>query len=631
MQKRLPDYQNFIHQRTYARWSYETGRRETWEETVDRYVDFWLGRYPELSRELENARRMIKSQGVMPSMRCLMTAGKALELDNVAGYNCAYTALDDPRKFSEILYILMCGTGVGYSVERRYVSKLPKVPESITDSGTLIGVADSKLGWADSYRQLIQLLYEGCAPKWDLSKLRMAGAILKTFGGRSSGPGPLDELFKFTVQIFKGARGRRLSSSEVHELVCKIASVVVVGGVRRSALISLSDLDDYDMRHIKDGPFWNEKPHLGYANNSACYASEPSLGQFLDEWKALYDNRQGERGIFSRHSCQKHVARSERRDSAHEFGTNPCSEIILRDSQFCNLSEVVVRPDDTVSTLQAKVRCATLLGTLQSTLTDFRFLSYKWKKNCQEERLLGVSLTGIYDNYLLSGGEGLDTLRESLEQLKKTAIESNKEYASKIGISPSTAITCVKPSGTVSQLCDTSSGIHPRFAEYYIRRVYVDRKDPLCTFLQDQGVPWEPRVGAEDDMAVFSFPMKAPEDSVTVDQVSAVDQAKLWLEYAKYWCEHKPSVTIYYDDSSFLELGQWVRDNWEYMSGISFLPYSDHGYQQAPYEAITEDTYRDLLGAMPSSIDWAKLSSYEAEDYTTSSQELACTANACEL
>ena len=570
-------------------------------------------------------------------MRCMMTAGDALERDNVAGYNCSYRAVDDLRAFDEIMYVLLCGTGVGFSVERQYISKLPDVAEEFYDSDTTIVVADSKIGWASSFRELLSLLYGGKIPKWDTSKVRPAGSRLKTFGGRASGPEPLEDLFNFTVEVLRNAAGRKLTSIECHDIVCKVADIVVVGGVRRSALISLSNLTDERMRVAKSGQWWDENPQRALANNSVCYTETPDVGIFLKEWRSLYESKSGERGIFNREASRRIAERNGRRDSDHEFGTNPCSEIILRSKQFCNLSEVVIRPNDTFDDLKRKVRLATILGTLQSTLTNFRYLSRRWRTNTEEERLLGVSLTGIMDHPVMSGiwdwnEEGCNlSLEESLEKLKEVAIETNREYAERLGIPPSTAITCVKPSGTVSQLVNSSSGIHPRYSNYYIRTVRTDKKDPIYTFLKDQGVPVEDCIGKEDSTAIFSFPVSSPEGSITRDGMGAIEQLKLWRIYAEHWCEHKPSITVYVRNEEWFEVGAWVYRNFSILSGVSFLPHTAHVYKQAPYTEISVDEYRDFLHRMPDAIHWDGLQAYETGDNTSFSHELACSSGSCEI
>ena len=629
-------YQEFIHLSRYSRWLPDEGRRETWNETVSRYFNFFKDHLKDMCEydlsdktrnELEVA---VLGQRVMPSMRCLMTAGEALKRENIAGYNCSYVAVSRIQAFDEILYILMNGTGVGFSVERQFVSELPKVAEEFHPSDTIIQVADSKLGWAKAFKELMGMLYIGQIPRWDLSKVRPAGAPLKTFGGRASGPAPLENLFNFTVNILKNAAGRKLSSLECHDIVCKIAEVVVVGGVRRSALISLSNLSDDRMRHAKAGQWWNDNPQRALANNSACYTETPDIGIFMDEWKALYDSKSGERGIFNRSSANKMAEATGRRQiDGYEFGTNPCSEIILRDREFCNLSEVVVRPEDTKESLLEKVRLATILGTFQSTLTNFKYVSAAWKKNCSEERLLGVSLTGIMDNSFTNGKtKGIETL---LEELKTEAVKVNKEWSKKLGINQSVAITCVKPSGTVSQLVDAASGIHARHNEFYIRTVRGDKKDPLTKMMTDVGFPVEDDVMNPANTAVFSFPMKVDKSAVFRTDMTAVEQLELWLTYQKHWCEHKPSVTISVKEDEWMEVGAWVYKNFDWMSGVSFLPFSEHTYQQAPYQDTNKEGYEFLLKQMPKNIDWTKLSEYETQDMTISSQELACVAGACEI
>jgi len=628
-------YQEFIHLSRYSRWLPDEGRRETWSETVGRYFDFFQSKLdeeenykltPEERKELEEA---VLSQKVMPSMRCLMTAGEALKRENISGYNCSYIAVDSPRAFDEILYILMNGTGVGFSVERQDVAKLPVVADELHPTDTTIVVPDSKLGWAKSLKELIHLLYSGQIPSWDLSKVRPAGAPLKTFGGRASGPEPLDQLFRFASSIFRNAAGRKLSSLECHDLVCKIAEIVVVGGVRRSALISLSNLSDDRMRVAKSGQWWEDHGQRALANNSACYSEKPEIGIFMDEWKSLYDSKSGERGIFNRESAKKQAGRNGRRDNDWDFGTNPCSEIILRSKQFCNLSEVVIRSTDTMRSLKEKVRLATILGTFQSTLTNFRYLTKDWNNNTEEERLLGVSLTGIMDSTLTNGTDG--GLEKRLEQLKQVAVETNAEWAKKIGIPQSAAITCVKPSGTVSQLVDSASGIHARHNPYYIRTVRADKKDPLALYMKDAGFPCEDDVMKPEHTSVFSFPMKAPEGAIMRQDKNALEQLELWLTYQKAWCEHKPSVTISVKEEEWFDVGAWVYKHFDYMSGVSFLPYSEHVYKQAPYQDIDKKTYEAELKTMPKNVDWALLSQYENSDMTEGAQELACTAGGCEI
>jgi len=669
----------------------DEGRRETWPETVDRYINFFSDRCtgPEGKILNDEVKPEILNLNVMPSMRCLMTAGAALDRDNVAGYNCSYAAVEgsgkelfvmtdemheagfdspikitasDPLAFDECMYILLCGTGVGFSVERQYVATLPVVGHALPRKMYLrteenypgvpkeelstydrktktIHVADSKYGWASAVRILIVELYNGNFDvQWNTSKVRPAGSRLKLFGGRASGPGPLESLFKFAVGAFSNANGRKLTSIECHDLVCKIADSVVVGGVRRSALISLSNLTDSRMRAAKSGEWWTENKQRELANNSVSYTEKPDIGIFLKEWVSLYESKSGERGIFSREAAQRIAARNGRRDPNHDFGTNPCSEIILRSKQFCNLTEVVVRPDDTLETLRSKVKYATILGTLQSTLTDFRYLSSKWRENTEEERLLGVSLTGIMDHPIMSGNRRRGSfengmfLPEALEHLKEVAIETNRLWAARLGINPSTAITCVKPSGTVSQLVDSASGIHPRYSEFYIRTVRTDKKDPVYKFLVDQGVPVEDAIGKEDSTAIFSFPVSAPKNSITRNDMTALEQLELWRTYAEHWCEHKPSITVYVREHEWLEVGAWVYSNFDLISGVSFLPHSDHIYPQAPYQEISEEEYTRKLLEMPKHIAWERLSDYETEDSTTVTHELACSAaGGCEL
>ena len=624
----MDQYQSFIHKSRYARWLEEEKRRETWEETIARYIGFWQERGQLNDEDAAEVSDAIIAMEVMPSMRCLMTAGEALKRDNVAGFNCSYLHIDHPRAFDELMYVLMCGTGVGFSVERNFIAKLPEVAESFHKTNSVIVVSDSKLGWASAFRELIAMLHAGKIPNWDMGRIRPAGGRLKTFGGRASGPDPLEDLFKFCVGVFQKSAGRKLTSIECHDVCCKIADIVVVGGVRRSALISLSNLSDNRMAKAKSGQWWESEGQRRLANNSVAYTEKPDFEAFLSEMHTMYDSKAGERGIFSRVAAKKIAARNGRRDADQDFGTNPCSEIILRSNEFCNLSEVVVRENDDLNSLKRKVRLATIIGTLQSTLTDFRYLRVRWKRNTEEEALLGVSLTGIMDHYLLS--KPSTDLEKWLTEMREVAIETNKEWAERLGVNQSVAITCVKPSGTVSQLVDSASGIHPRFSEHYIRRVRSDRKDPLAEYMEKAGFPVERDV-MNDSTVVFSFPVKSPKDSVTVKQVGAMEQLKLWKAYQEHWCEHKPSVTIYYTDSEFLQVSQWIWDNFDLCSGISLLPTSDHIYQQAPYEAIDEDQYNKLVAEMPKDINWENLSQFEQEDNTTGSQELACAGGACEI
>ena len=636
-------YQDFIHLSRYSRWLENENRRETWEETVDRYFNFFEKHlkdnhnYVEDKEVVEELRSAVLNLEVMPSMRALMTAGTALERENVAGYNCSFVAMNNLKSFDEILYVLMCGTGVGFSVERDFVNKLPTLAEEFSESHTTIVVQDSKLGWAKAYRELVSLLVNGQVPKWDLSKVRPAGARLKTFGGRASGPEPLEDLFRFTVDSFSKAAGRKLNSIEVHDIVCKIAEIVVVGGVRRSALISLSSLTDERMRDAKTGQWWDANPQRALANNSVAYKERPEIGTFMDEWVSLYKSKSGERGMFNRKAAVDQVASVQElrgddhvgRNANYEFGTNPCSEIILRDKEFCNLSEVVIRVDDDKESLMRKVRLATILGTWQSTLTNFKYLSSVWKNNCEEERLLGVSLTGIMD-CPLTNGEVLG-LAELLTDLRVESVNVNKQFAEKIGINQSVSVTCVKPSGTVSQLVDAASGIHARHSPYYIRTVRADIKDPLCKFMIDKGFPAEPCVMKPDHTMVFSFPIKSPENATCRSDMTALEQLEMWRTYQNYWCEHKPSVTITVKEDEWMEVGSWVWKYFDQVSGISFLPHSDHSYRQAPYQECDEETYINLLSEMPVGVDWSELASYEESDNTSGTQTFACSGDSCEV
>ena len=639
-------YQEYIHLSRYARYRYDANRRETWDETVDRYFDFFVEHlqsecdFKLTPKVIGPIKEAVKDLKVMPSMRCLMTAGPALKKENVAGYNCSYIAVDSLRAFDELLYVLMNGTGVGFSVERQYVNELPRINDEFFETDTVIIVSDSKLGWAKALRELIFLLAAGQIPKWNLSRIRPAGAPLKTFGGRASGPEPLEDLFHFCVEIFRNAAGRKLTSLEAHDICCKIAEVVVVGGVRRSALISLSNLSDDRMRHAKAGRWWESNQQRALANNSACYTERPDMGIFMEEWKSLYESKSGERGLFNRGAAKTQAGRNGRRDVDHDFGTNPCSEIILRDREFCNLTELVVRENDTEESLKEKVKLATILGTWQSTLVNFRYLNRKWEENCREERLLGVSMTGIMDCVLTNGklpdhglgGRPVRTTGQILQTLKQVAIETNKEWSKKLGIPQSVAITCVKPSGTVSQLVDSASGIHARHNPYYIRTVRADKKDPLAKMMHDQGFPCEDDVTKPDHTWVFSFPIKGPKNGVYRKDMSAVEQLKLWKVYQDSWCEHKPSVTVSVKEDEWFDVGAWCYENFDMMSGVSFLPFSDHTYRQAPYQDCTKEEYVALQKQMPKDIDWAALKDYEEQDMTTSSQELACSADGgCEI
>ena len=640
------EYQSFIHLSRYARWDYDQRRRETWEETIERYFNFFKEHLKEncnydlTDKEIKEIRNAVVDLDVMPSMRCLMTSGEALKRENVAGYNCSYVKVDSPRSFDEILYILMNGTGVGFSVEEEYVNKLPSVAEEFYETESVIVVRDSKLGWAKALKELYAMLWMGQVPTWDLSKVRPAGSPLKTFGGRASGPEPLEDLFKFSINIFKNAAGRKLRPVEAHDLVCKIAEIVVVGGVRRSALISLSNLGDREMRYAKSGNWWETNVQRALANNSVNYKEKPDVGTFMREWLSLYDSKSGERGIYNSMSAKRTTEKLNqekdkdgqniiRRDARDDFGTNPCSEIILRSREFCNLTECVVRGWDDVKSLKKKVRFATILGTWQSTLTNFKYLTGEWKRNCNEERLLGVSLTGIMDNADTNGSTG--GLDGRLRELRQEAIKTNKEWSEKLGIPQSAAITCVKPSGTVSQLVDSASGIHARHNPYYIRTVRGDNKDPITKFMKDQGFPCEPDVTKPNHTTVFSFPMKSPDGAVCRQDMTALEQLELWKTYQEHWCEHKPSVTISVKEEEWVDTASWVYNNFDDISGISFLPFSDHTYKQAPYQDCSEEEYQELYSKMPKNVDWTGLSDYEQQDYTAGSQELACSAGVCEV
>jgi ribonucleoside-diphosphate reductase alpha chain len=626
-------YQQYIHKSRYAKYLPEQKRREHWSETVARYIDFMLGQAKakqgvDLSHLKFILEEAIVDLKVMPSMRAVMTAGEALHRDNTAGYNCSYLPVDDPKSFDEAMYILLCGTGVGFSAERQYISKLPEVPEKLFESDTVVHVKDSKEGWAKALRQIMALLWSGEIPKWDVSKVRPAGARLKTFGGRASGPGPLEELFKFTIKIFTNAAGRKLTSLECHDIMCKIGDVVVVGGVRRSAMISLSKLSDDRMRHAKSGAWWEANGQRALANNSACYTEKPDIGLFMQEWLSLYESKSGERGIFNREASQKQAAKNGRRDSTYEFGTNPCSEIILRPYQFCNLTEVVIRADDTVADVLDKIKLATILGTLQATLTHFPYLRAVWRKNTEEERLLGVSLTGILDNPLFNNPDDPE-LPGRLESLREKAIATNKEWAEALGIPQSTAITAVKPSGTVSQLVDSASGIHTRHDPYYFRRVRGDNKDPLTNFLKESGVPCEPDVMKPDNTSVFTFPKKAPDGALIRSDLTAVQHLKLWLIYQRHYTEHKPSITISVQEHEWVEVGAWVYKYFDEISGVSFLPMDGGTYRQAPYETCNKEQYEELMSKIPKEISWDSL--MEVDDNVEGAQTLACSAGVCEL
>ena len=629
MNNYLPtDYQSFIATSRYARWLNDENRRENWRETVERFIANVVKGKVDAGTKEDILLAMLNLE-VMPSMRSVMTAGPALERDNTAGYNCSYLPVDDIKSFDEAMYILLCGTGVGFSVERQYISKLPEVPEHLFTSDDVIVVHDSKEGWAKGLRKLIAMLYSGEIPTWNVSKVRPAGAKLKTFGGRASGPAPLVELFNYVVSKFKEAQGRRLSSIEVHDIMCFIGQVVVVGGVRRSAMISLSNLSDGRMANAKSGNWWEHNAQRALANNSVAYTERPDMETFMREWLSLVESKSGERGVFSRVASRKQAIKNGRRNPDFEFGTNPCSEIILRPYQFCNLSECVVRATDTIEDLERKVKIATIIGTVQSTLTNFPYLRKIWAKNTEEERLLGVSLTGIMDNKLLTHANA--GLEATLERLRDVAVATNAEWAKRLGIPVSTAITCVKPSGTVSQLVSSASGIHARHSAYYIRTVRGDNKDPLTQFMKDQGIPSEPCVMKPDSTTVFSFPQKSPEGAITRNDMSALEQLELWMTYQRHWCEHKPSVTITVRDNEWMEVGAWVFKHFDEVSGVSFLPHSDHSYQQAPYQECSKHDYETLLSVMPDRIDWARLSEYETEDTSKGTSTFACAGGSCEI
>jgi len=643
MKKLATDYQNFIALSRYARWLPEKNRRETWEETVARYFDFMEVHLKEnTNQELVPETRKILEKAVlnlevMPSMRALMTAGPALAKNHIAGYNCAYLSVDHPKAFDECLFILMHGTGVGFSVERQFINKLPEVPEVQIDVEDVIVVQDSKEGWQSAFRKLITYLYDGEMPKWDFSNVRSKGARLKTFGGRASGPEPLIDLFHFSTNIFKEAGGRKLTSYECHRMMCKIAEVVVVGGVRRSALMSLSNLTDERMRNAKSGQWWSTTPEMALSNNSVCYTEKPDIGIFMKEWTSLYESKSGERGIFNREAAIKQVAKNGRRDTNHDFGCNPCSEILLRDGQFCNLTEVVIRSEDTQKDIMRKVRLATILGTFQSSLTNFKRLRPKWLHNTEEEALLGVSLTGIMDNAFMNGSKGdrgyygKKNLPDFLKDLRKETVSVNKWWAELMGINPSTATTAIKPSGTVSQLVDSASGIHTRHNDYYLRRVRADSKDPIAQLMEDQGIPCEVDVMKPNSVKVFTFPTKAPEGAILRNDRNAIEQLELWLTYQRYYCEHKPSVTISVREHEWMQVGAWVYEHFDEVSGVSFLPHSDHSYQQAPYEDCTKKEYTALAKKMPKAVDWDLISKYELTDMTVGTKTLACTGSICEM
>lgn len=628
-------YRNFIHLSRYSKWIESENRRETWVETVQRYIDFMKNHlvenysYSPSDPIFDEVYQAIIDHKIMPSMRALMTAGTALERENLAAYNCSFIAIDHPRSFDEVMYVLMNGTGVGFSVEQKYIDQLPIISEEFHQTATMIVVEDSKVGWAKSFKELIALLNQGQIPQWDMSKVRPAGSRLKTFGGRASGPEPLNFLFQFTVDTFRNAAGRRLKTIEAHDIVCKIGEVVVVGGVRRSALISLSNLDDFEMAKAKSGQWWEDNGQRALANNSAVYSMKPGVAQFLREWRNLYESKSGERGIFNMDSVRKHIEKFGRRDVSKVAGVNPCGEILLRSNGLCNLTEIVIESEDTEVELSEKVRIASILGTWQSSLTNFKYVRKSWHNNAEEERLLGVSLTGIYGNKLTATND--KNLPVLLDNLRELAVKTNEEEASKIGINGSVAVTCVKPSGTVSQLTGVSSGIHPWYSEYYLRSVRGDNKDPLTQFLKDAGIPSEPDVTKPNDTTVFYFPIKSPKNAITTDKISAIDHLEMWKTYREHWTEHNPSITVNIHEDEWLRVGAWVYDNFDSIGGVSFLPASDHTYKQAPYQSIDKEEYERVLSEMPKDIDWSALSLYETFDTTTGSQELSCVANACEI
>ena len=628
----MNNFQEFIIKSKYCRWDDEKGRRESWDECVNRYFSYMFWRFNVTCPEFLEAQKSVINREIFPSMRALMTAGPAANVDDTCMYNCSYVAVNEIRSFSDIMYILCCGTGVGFSCESPEVSQLPDIPEEITRRESLVLVVeDSRKGWADAYKSLLGHLYEGIHPTWETHLIRPAGSRLKTFGGRASGPEPLEKLFRYTVNKFMGARGRKLKPIEVHDIVCMTGEIVIAGAVRRSALISLSDLSDRDMANCKSGPWWESSGHRRLANNSAVYESKPTMSEFLDEWTSLYNSKSGERGLCNREALRNLAERSGRETEGISFGTNPCSEIILRPKQFCNLTEVVVLPHDDLESLKNKVRLATILGTIQSASCNFPYLDDTWKDNCEEERLLGVSFTGIYDNKLMSGQLGMPKLRWTLNKLKEIVQETNLRWAEKLCISPSKALTCCKPSGTTSLVAGTSSGMHPRYSQWYIRRARIDIKDPICQFMIDQGVSHEPCMASPDKTMIFSFYIASPEDCITQDDLDPVDHLDLWLEYQKSWCDHKPSITVSYNDENFMAVGHWVWKNWEYISGVSFLPKDDNIYDQAPFESISEVEYSKNVSEIQEKINWHLLSKYEEDDQTTSSQELACHGGACEV
>jgi len=621
----------FVYYRSYAKWIEEEGRRETWIETIDRYMDFMKGKLGKMLKEseYEEVREAILKQEAMPSMRLLQFAGPAAEKTNVCAYNCSFVAPSRFEDFGEIIYISMCGTGVGFSVESKNIQSLPQIKNQTGKKLPTFVVPDTKEGWADAFVLGMKTWFSGSDIDFDFSLLRPAGARLKIMGGKSSGPKPLIDLLGFTRERILRRQGRHLRNIDAHDIICKIGECVVSGGVRRSALISLSDLDDQDMRDAKNGQFWINEGQRMLSNNSAVYNVKPTETEFLKEWISLMESGSGERGIFNRESLYKTLPKRRLEKSANfigEMGTNPCGEIILRSRQFCNLSEVVARAEDTEEDLLRKIRVATILGTYQSTLTKFGYLSKEWKENCEEERLLGVSVTGQWDSKLSRDPK-------MLAKLRLEAIRVNKIYAKRFGISESTCITAVKPSGTVSQTVDCASGMHPRHAPYYIRRVRISATDSLFKMMKDQGVPYHPEVGQNHDDAntfVLEFPMKAPDDAICKDDISALDQLEHWKVVKVNYTEHNPSVTISVGENEWIQVAHWLYQNWDIVGGLSFLPRSNHVYQLAPYEAIDEKTYKELTSKMPD-FDFSKIVTYELRDETEVKKELACVSGVCDI
>ncbi len=625
------DLAEFVYYRTYSRWVEAEDRRETWIETVDRYMSFMAENLKDKLSEKEytEIRNFILEHKSVPSMRLLQFAGKAARTTNVCAYNCSFIAPTLLQDFGEIAYILMCGTGVGFSVEYQTVETLPQIKRQTGTMLTDYIIEDSKEGWADAIVYGMQTWYDGKDVRFDYSKIRPAGSRLKTMGGRASGPGPLRDLMDFMRNRILARQGRRLKTIDVHDVICKIGEVVVAGGVRRSALISLSDLDDQEMRNSKIGTFYYHSPQRSMANNSAIYNSKPTPEEFMEEWLALMKSGTGERGIFNRGSLRDQLParRVELVDEGlNIMGTNPCGEIILQSKQFCNLTEVIARPEDTEATLMEKIRVATILGTYQATLTNFPYLSKDWQQNCRTERLLGVSITGQWD---------CPAVRESamLQKLKTKAQEVNQEYAKRFGINPSTCITCVKPSGNTSQTTDSSSGLHPRYSPYYLRRVRISATDPLFHMLRDQKVPYYPEVGQTMENAttfVVEFPIKSPDGAICRNDITALEQLEYWKNVKESYTEHNPSVTVYVGEQEWFEVGNWVYKNWDIVGGISFLPRSNHAYALAPYQEITKEEYEAARANFPQ-LDFSDLVLYEKSDETENKREIACAGGACEL